>query len=62
MLAKFSCAAETVKANKILDVLLTVQHGTSMNQHQLDILSFVCLIKSQCLYIFRALVLIHSSD
>jgi hypothetical protein len=39
-----------------LDVSLTVYHGTSMKQRQLDTLSLVCFIKSQCLYMFRALL------
>jgi hypothetical protein len=30
--------------------------STAMNQHQLDTLSFVCFIKSQCIYMFRALL------
>jgi hypothetical protein len=46
------------KRLRILDVLLTVHNGTSVNQHQLDTLSLVCFIKSQSLYMFRALLAI----
>jgi hypothetical protein len=36
-----------------LDILLTVHHGTLMNQRQRDTLSLVYIIKSQYLYLFR---------
>jgi hypothetical protein len=42
--------------NNKLDVLLTVHHATSMNPHQLDKLSLLYFIKSQCLYMFRTLI------
>jgi hypothetical protein len=38
-----------------LDILLTVHHGTLMNQHQLDNTFLSLFINSQCLYMFRAL-------
>jgi hypothetical protein len=35
----------------LFDVLLTMHHGTSMNQQQLDTLSLVCSIKSMPLHV-----------
>jgi hypothetical protein len=41
---RLSCRTKFFKLDLKVDVLLTVHHGTLMNQHQLDTLFLVCLL------------------